>query len=174
MARRRKAADVSSRSKSIGPGGFALLGVAALAGIALGVHGWSTRHTCRRCARLDRGWRGHRRPQALAPAPPRDRQHGPLARPRPPASTPGPLLSSQSYAQYAFQIWPGRLSPAARAAETGLAVTVRGQGNGLEVSAGVSGQPASAPQLYPAGARVFVIEAALGEDSGTEVTTQPR
>lgn len=91
----------------------------------------------------------------------------PAGSPRSAATTPGPLLSSQSYAQYAFQVWPGRLSPAGQAAETGLAITVRRRGNGLEVSAGVSGQPASSPQFYLAGARVYVIEASLGDDSGT-------
>ncbi len=35
------------------------------------------------------------------------------------------------------------------------------------VSAGVNGQPASAPRSYPAGSRVYVIEASLGDDSGT-------
>jgi hypothetical protein len=75
-------------------------------------------------------------------------------------------LSSQSYAPYAFQIWPGKLTPAAQTAETGLVVTVRRTGNGLVVSAAANGQPASAPQSYPAGARVYVVEASLGDDSG--------
>jgi hypothetical protein len=52
-------------------------------------------------------------------------------------------------------------------AETGLVITVRRQGNGIAVSAGLTGQPAAAPQFYAAGARVYVIEAALGDDSGT-------
>ena len=167
MARpcRNWAADVRPSRKSIGPGGFALLSVAAVAGIALGVHGWSTRHTPAALGSIGASAAtAGARPGTSAGARPPARPSG---TPTSPASTPGPLLSSQSYAQYAFQVWPGRLSPAARAAETGLEIAARRQGSGLEVSAGVSGQPASAPHVYPAGARVYVIEASLGDDSGT-------
>jgi hypothetical protein len=158
------AADMRSGGNSVGPGGFALLGVAAVAGIALGVHGWSTRHMPAALGSIGAGAATTgARPGTSAAAGPSARPSG---SPSSPVSTLGPLLSSQPYAQYAFQVWPGRLSPAARAAETGLAITVRRQGSGLEVSAGVSGQPASAPQFYPAGARVYVIEASLGDDSG--------
>ena len=34
------------------------------------------------------------------------------------------------------------------------------------VAAGVAGQPKAAPRFYPAGTKVYVIEAALGDDSG--------
>jgi hypothetical protein len=156
---------VSLGGNSIGPGGRALLGVAAVAGIALGVHGWSTRHTPAPLGSIGAGAAtSGPRPGTTAAAGPSARPSG---SPSSPASTPGPLLSSQSYARYAFQVWPGALSAAGRAAETGLAISVRRQGSGLEVSAGVSGQPAGAPHFYPAGARVYVIEASLGDDSGT-------
>jgi hypothetical protein len=155
---------MSSGSYSIGPGGRTLLGIAAAAGIALGVHGWSTRHTPAALGSIGAGAAtAGPRPGTRAVAGPSARTSSP---PTSAAAAPGPLLSSQSYAQYAFQVWPGRLSTAGQAAETGLAITVRRQGNGLEVSAGVSGQPASAPKFYPAGARVYVIEASLGDDSG--------
>ena len=52
-------------------------------------------------------------------------------------------------------------------AETGLAIRVRRQDNGIAVSAGLTGQSAPAPHFYAAGARVYVIEASLGDDSGT-------
>lgn len=155
---------MSSGSCSVGPVGRTLLGLAAAAGIALGVHGWSARHTPAALGSIVAG------PATAGPRPATRSAAGPPARPSTSptsaATTPGPLLSSQSYAQYAFEVWPGRLSTAARAAETGLAITVRRQANGLEISAGVSGQPASAPQFYPVGARVYVIEASLGDDSG--------
>ena len=35
------------------------------------------------------------------------------------------------------------------------------------VMAGVIGQPASPPHLYAGGTRVYVLEAALGDDSGS-------
>jgi hypothetical protein len=156
---------VSSGSSSIGPGGRTLLGLAAVAGIALGVHGWSARHTSAALGSIGASAAtAGARPGARGPAGPPSR---PSSSPSSPLKVPGPLLSSQSYAKYAFQVWPGPLSPAAQAAQTGLTITVRRHGSGLEVSAGVSGQPASAPQWYAAGARVYVIEASLGDDSGT-------
>jgi len=76
------------------------------------------------------------------------------------------LLSSQSFASYSYQIWPGAPSPAARAALTGLSILVRRQGAGISVTAGVKGQPGTSPRFYPNGARVYVVEASLGDDSG--------
>lgn len=80
---------------------------------------------------------------------------------------PGPLLSSQSFASYAYAIWPARPAATAQAALTGLTVTVHRQGTGLSVRAGVNGQPPASPQYYPLGARVYVVEASLGDDSGS-------
>ncbi len=102
---------------------------------------------------------GHRRPAATGPA-----TASPAASAG--AARPGPKLSSEPYAGFSFQVWPGTLSTAARQAMTGLKITVRKQGNGLLVTAGVIGQPASPPHLYPGGARVYVVEASLGDDSG--------
>jgi hypothetical protein len=155
------------RTGSPGPGGIALLGLAAAIGVILAIHGWSARHTSAALGSVGNGPAAatarpspaHATPSAAAAA---EGGSAPA-----PAATPGPLLSSQSYAQYAYQVWPGTLGAAARAAEIGLAITAHRQGNGLEVSAGVIGQPASAPQFYPAGARVYVIEASPGDDSGT-------
>jgi hypothetical protein len=84
-----------------------------------------------------------------------------------PAAAPGPLLSSQSFAPYSYRVWPGAPSPAARAALTGLSISVSRQGSGVLVTAGVSGQPRGAPHFYPSGARVYVVEASMGDDSGT-------
>lgn len=49
----------------------------------------------------------------------------------------------------------------------GLSISVRRQHSGISVVAGVTGQPPTAPRAYPAGARVYVVEAALGDDSGS-------
>lgn len=48
---------------------------------------------------------------------------------------------------------------------TGLAVSVRRTGSGLSVSAGVSGQQGTT-RAYPGGARVYVIEASMGDEAG--------
>ena len=78
----------------------------------------------------------------------------------------GPLLASQSYAQYSYLVWPGAPSAAAKTAMTGLSISVRRTGSGISVSAGVSGQP-GASHSYPRGARVYVIEASMGDEAGT-------
>jgi hypothetical protein len=63
-------------------------------------------------------------------------------------------------------VWPGTPTAAAEAALTGLSVTVHSQTGGLSVSAGVNGQAAGAPHVYPGGTRVYVVEASMGDDSG--------
>ncbi len=77
------------------------------------------------------------------------------------------MLRSQSYARYAFLVWPGTPSTAANTAMTGLSISVHRTGSGLSVQAGVTGGPRAAPHSYPAGARVYVIEASLGDEAGT-------
>jgi hypothetical protein len=49
---------------------------------------------------------------------------------------------------------------------TGLSISVRRQGSGISVTAGVTGQPQATPHVYPVGARVYVVETTLGDDSG--------
>jgi hypothetical protein len=48
---------------------------------------------------------------------------------------------------------------------TGLSISVHRTGSGISVSAGVSGQPA-ADHAYAGGARVYVIEASMGDEAG--------
>jgi hypothetical protein len=76
------------------------------------------------------------------------------------------LLKSEPYASYAFQIWPGPQTAAARQALTGLTVSVHKRGAALSVTAAVNGQGGATAHSYPQGAKVYVIEASLGDDSG--------
>jgi hypothetical protein len=138
--------------------------VTGMAGAGLAVHGWSAR-TSGVTPALASG----SRPAAPAPAASPPASSPAQAGPSPSASagaSVGPKLSSEPYANAAFQIWPGSPSAAAKRALTGLSVSVRRQGTGISVTAGVAGQPAGAPRFYPTGARVYVIEASLGDDSG--------
>lgn len=48
---------------------------------------------------------------------------------------------------------------------TGLTITVTRTAQGIRVIAGVIGQPPAPAQVYPGGTRVYVVEAALGDDS---------
>ncbi|HLX49695.1 MAG TPA: hypothetical protein VKS82_15305 [Streptosporangiaceae bacterium] len=151
----------------VGPRGLLVLGIAGLAGIALAVHGWSVRHAVIAPGSLAGG-----SPSAAASSP----GHGGSSAPGPTASTggpaspgatasPGPLLRSQSFASYSFLVWPGNPDAAAKAAMTGLSISVHRSGSGLSVAAGVTGQPPQAPHVYQGGAKVYVIEASLGDDA---------
>jgi len=154
-----------------------LLAATAVAGVVLGVHGWSGRHNGLPPAlagpQASPTVTAHARP-ASSPAPSsaaRSAQptQGPVASSpaaASPAPTPGPQLSSQRYASYAYQVWPGPATSAGKAAATGLTITVRRHGSGIMITAGVAGQAAPAPRFYPAGAKVYVVEAAMGDDSG--------
>ncbi len=159
-----------TRLGGVGPRGLALLAVAGLAGVLLAVHGWSVRGSSTALGSIGSG-PGSAQPSVSPAQASPSTSAGPTAGPAPStgasASTPGPLLSSQSYASYAFPVWPGTQSQAAKAALTGLSVTVHRQGTGISVTAGVNGQAAGAPHFYPAGARVYVVEASMGDDSGS-------
>jgi hypothetical protein len=49
---------------------------------------------------------------------------------------------------------------------TGLTISATRRGNGILVTAAANGQSAGA-QTYPRGARVYVVESSLGDDSGS-------
>jgi hypothetical protein len=158
----------------VGRWGLALLAVTGIVGLLLAWHGWTGRSAtvapslAGRAASSgpSRGTEGAASPPS--PAPPSSGQpSSPAASPAPAASAKaGPLLSSEPYASATYQVWPGPLSAVARQALTGLKVAVHQRGPGLLVTAGVIGQAPGAPHLYAGGARVYVVEAALGDDSG--------
>ena len=159
-----------TRFGPVGPRGLALLAVAGLVGVLLAVHGWSVRGSSAALGSI--GGRGpgsveaSASPSLASPSSPASRTAGPAPSSGASAAPPGPLLSSQSFASYSFLIWPGTDSQAAKAALTGLSVTVHRHGSGISVIAAVNGQAAGAPQYYPTGTRVYVVEASLGDDSG--------
>lgn len=49
---------------------------------------------------------------------------------------------------------------------TGLSISVRRTGSDISVTAGVDGQPQAAARTYHGGARVYVVEASLGDEAG--------
>ncbi|HEY6278893.1 MAG TPA: hypothetical protein VIX86_21480 [Streptosporangiaceae bacterium] len=157
----------------IGRWGIALLVVTGAAGLILGWQGWITRGAVAAppLAGATTATSSAASPATSAPASPVTSPAASSAATASPAASAGtgqagPLLSSEPYASIAYQIWPGTLAPAARLAMTGLKITVRKDGRGLLVTAGVIGQPAVPPHLYAGGARVYVVEASLGDDSG--------
>lgn len=147
-------------TESVGRWGLVILAVTGVLGVVLAVHGWSVRS-----ADLPRVTLGGSRPAPAA----RSTQAPPQG-PTPPGPSPSaqhrPLLSAQPYANVAYQVWPGTPSAAAKAALTGLSISVKRQGSALVVAAGVIGQAAPAPRRFAGGARVYVVESSLGDDSG--------
>jgi hypothetical protein len=155
----------------VGPRGLMLLAAVGVVGLVLAAHGWAHRATGGPLGSLGGA-------PASAPASPAatsgtsDATTPPPAGPSAPggaathASAPGPLLTSQPFAQYSFVIWPGAQSTAAKTALTGLSFSVRQQPAGLSITAAVNGQKAGPAQFYPKGARVYVVEATMGDDSG--------
>ncbi len=155
----------------MGRWGLTLLAAAGVVGVILAIHGWAGRASGVVPGALPAGSGSTAGRVAAGPS------SGPSASPssHPAASasaapstssSAGPLLSAEPYASYAFQVWPGTLSTAARQALTGLAVSVHRQPAGLSVTAGVVGQASASPHVYRTGARVYVVEASMGDDSG--------
>jgi hypothetical protein len=162
---------------SVGPRGLTLLAVAGVAGVLLAAHGWAHHSNSGALGSLAGGQTAAQQPGRGASAPiaygPSAEPSSSAARAQPPshsgvaASTPGPLLKSQPFAPYAFAIWPGRPSSAAKAALTGLSVSVRRETSGLSVAAAVNGQSTGSAHFYSKGAHVYVVEATMGDDSGS-------
>jgi hypothetical protein len=162
----------------VGRWGIALLAVTGIAGLLLAWHGWAGRSATVAPSLAGRaassGQAGGAPGATASPAPAPASSAPPSSAPASSAAGPGstapagagPLLSSEPYASVTYRVWPGPLSAAATQALTGLKVAVHRHGPGLLVTAGVIGQPAAAPHLYVGGARVYVVEASLGDDSG--------
>jgi len=145
-----------------------VLSATAIVGVLLANHGWSTYHGATTPGSLagSSTAQAAASPNAKSATAGSNNSAAPTGGAGSSASSPGPLLSSEPYAQYAFQIWPGTPTAAGKAALTGLSITVRSQAGGLLVTAGANGQPAGSPHLYRGGTRVYVVEASMGDDSG--------
>ena len=169
----------------VGRWGVALLAVTGIVGLLLAWHGWTGRSVA--VAPSLAGKTATSGPARSTPGATASPAHAPASSAPAPASSPpassppaspatspapaasakaGPLLSSEPYASVTYQVWPGPPSAAATQALTGLKVAVHRHGPGLLVTAGVIGQPPAAPHLYAGGARVYIVEASMGDDSG--------
>ena len=156
----------------VGPRGLAILVLAGIAGLLLAILGWSQRGTGLIAGSV--GGLGGSAPTHTASAPPATHtaapshsatQAAPSAQPTATASA-GPLLSSEPYASFAYLVWPGTVSTAARQAMSGLTITVSRQVGGISVVAGVTGQQLPPARFFPNGAKVYVLESNLGDDGG--------
>jgi hypothetical protein len=169
-------------TRQVGPRGIAVLALAAIAGLALAIVGWSQRSTGLVATSVGGlgGGSAHASTTAAPPATatagpgatrsadatpsPSATQAAPSAQPSATASI-GPLLGSEPYASFAFLVWPGTVSTAAQQAMSGLTIRVSRQAGGISVVARVTGQPLPPARFYPLGGKVYVLESNLGDDS---------
>jgi len=145
---------------ALGPRGATVLAVAGIAGLCFGIVGWTQRGT------------GLVTP--LVSASPSPAAASPSVSPSAPgaASSPsaaaGPALSSEPFASFAYQVWPGPLSADARLAMAGFILKVTRQANGITVNAVQDGEKmTSASHFYPGGAKVYVLDSNLGDEGGS-------
>jgi hypothetical protein len=159
----------------VGRWGVTLLAVAGLVGVLLAAHGWADRASGVVPVSAPPGSTsaggglaaGASSVPAVSPSAATASPSARASSAASPTSGTGPLLSAEPYSSYTFRVWPGTLSAAAKQALTGLTVSVHRQSAGLSVTAGVTGQAPPASHVYPAGARVYVVEASMGDDSGS-------
>lgn len=144
----------------MGPRGLTVLSIAGIVGALLGVLGWTQRGTGLIAPVVAPSPAASPSPPAAASPSPSATASGSAS----PAAT-GPLLSSQPYAAYAYQVWPGPLTADARLAMAGFTVTVTRRANGITVHAVVDGQTTGAS--FQGGAKVYVVDSSLGDEGGS-------
>ncbi len=140
---------------ALGPRGLTVLSIAGVAGAFFGVLGWTQRGT------------GLVTPLVtVSPAP--AATSSPSAAGASPSAAAGPSLGSEPYASYAYQVWPGPLNANGRLALAGFSLTVTRQADGITVNAVQDGEKMTgASHFYPGGARVYVLDASLGDEGGS-------
>lgn len=142
-----------------------MLSIAGIAGICLAVLGWGQRGTGLVSVQAATS------PTASASAPASGGPSSPAASksaaaPSSPAA--GPALSSEPYAQWAYQVWPGPLNANAQLAMSGFVLNVTKQANGITVKVSQDGTSMTdASHFYPGGAKVFVLDSNLGDEGGS-------
>lgn len=152
----------------LGPRALSVLAIAGIAGLFLGILGWTQRGT------------GLVTPLITATSSPPAARTVPASpsAPAKPSTSPsspspaaaGPLLKSQQYASYAYQVWPGPLTADGKLALSGFVLTVTRQATGITVNAIQDGQKmTAASHFYPGGAKVYVLDSNLGDDDGGSV-----
>jgi hypothetical protein len=162
----------------VGPRGMMVLGLSGLIGIGLALHGYGhgvvlggtsqglgATHTT--VSPPPPSASGTARATVGPASTTQAAGHRPPAPAAPNGQKLGPLLSSTQYAPYAYQLYPGPASARARLATAGFNVRVSHAAGKVTVSiSGTGSSQGARTTTYPAGARVYFIEATFGDDSG--------
>lgn len=156
-----------------GPRGVTVLSIAGIAGICLAVLGWTQRGTGLVAVQAAASPAASATVSAGASSPPATKPAASQAATvasSPVASSPaaGPLLSSEPYAPWAYQVWPGPLNAEAQMAMSGFVLKVRRQANGIAVIVSQDGvRMTDVSHFYPGGAKVYVLDSNLGDEGGS-------
>ncbi len=169
----------------VGPQGLAIILIAALIAVALGIRGFLSPGLLAGPSSF-----APPRPTSSVPSSPPTTsaprvkragdvgtsqpsvEHQPRGR-QPPTARPtaklGPLLSSTQFASVAYQIYPNPVSSTAQSALAGFQVSFKHGGSQVVMTITASGtsQPPT-HQTYAASDRVYFIEASFGDDSGNQ------
>lgn len=153
----------------IGSRGLAVLAVAGLVGVGLAVHGYGHGVVVSGqsgIAGLAATGGSHARSSTPGASPTSSTQSTTQS-PSAASQKLGPLLSSTSYAPYAFRVYPGPESTQARQATAGFRVQVTPRGGMIELSFSAAGSTQGAQTAtFPPSDRVYFVEATFGDDSG--------
>ena len=156
----------------MGPRGLTVLSMAGIAGLFLGVIGWTQRGNSVAAAPLvtSLSASASASPSATSSPSPAATPSAAASGSGSPSAAAGPQLSSMPYASYAYQVWPGPVSATAKIALTGFTITVTRRPGGITVKAVQDGQlMTSVSHFYPGGAKVYVLDSDLSDDAGGNV-----
>jgi hypothetical protein len=143
-----------------------VLSIAGIAGLSLGILGWTQRGTGLVAPLVSTSASPSSANSPSAGASPSAATSGSAS----PSVAAGPALSSQPYASFAYQVWPGPLTATAKITLTGWKLTVTRQAGGIAVKAAQDGQAMTgASHFFPGGAKVYVLDSTLGDDAGGNV-----
>lgn len=153
-------------SEQIGPRGLLLLGATGIAGVILAIHGsghgpLATPTGITKPASASAGRAGPSTPA-----------HQPTTTTSPSSSATtaphqklGPRLASTPYASYAYRLYPGPQSAQARSATAGFNISITPSPAAITVRVSGVGVAKTQTLTYPAGDRVYFVEASFGDDS---------
>jgi hypothetical protein len=157
----------ASGAERIGRRGLAVLVVAGAVGIGLAIHGYGRGQLTAGSGGLTA--LGSKTSSAGHTATHASTSPRTTAQAAAPSQKSGPLLSSTSYAQYAFRVYPGPETSQTRQEIAGFKIEVTPRAGALQLSIGTvgSGQPPQTSMIRP-GDRVYFVEATLGDDSNDQ------
>ena len=138
-----------------------VLTIAGVAALAFGIQGWTQRGTGLVTPLVTGS------PSATAASPSATAPSPAAPGSASPSAAAGPPMSSEPFASFAYQVWPGPASATAKLALSGWTLTITRESGGIAVKASLDGRAMpSVSHFYPGGATVYALDSNLGDDTG--------